>query len=214
MSDYQEYAVDSGGMTLPVAYTSQLLAVSMQAETYQDTWHKAGYLQTVVRINGVDFSGKWFALVYGYQLVEIPYAKYRLRFRPANWQKNHLQIKQLSKSQSKEIMSLYTIGQTIAAQPVLDSLPTSFNALGFAATNPGGTYLALLANVARQTYAVVNLGNVAAYLDLDPPTNSTKRLVAIPAGATYVSDIPYVGNVYVWSSTNATCPIEVREFIQ
>jgi hypothetical protein len=214
MSNHQLFAVDTGGLTLPETYTEQLLAVSMQAETYADTWHKAGYLQAVVKINGVDFTGKWFPLVYGYQLIEVPYAKYRLRYRPVNWRKNHLQIKQLSKSQSKQIMPLYNIGATIAEQPVLDSLPTSFVAQPYNTATASSAYLALPSNPARQTYAIVNVGTAIAHLDLDPPTSNTKRLITIPAGGTYVSDIPYVGGVYVWSSTTATIAIEVREFIQ
>jgi hypothetical protein len=214
MSNHQLFAVDTGGLTLPETYTEQLLAVSMQAETYADTWHKAGYLQAVVKINGIDFTGKWFPLVYGYQLIEVPYAKYRLRYRPANWRKNHLQIKQLSKSQSKQIMPLYNIGATIAEQPVIDSIPTTFSAPQWLVNNLPASYQALAANPARQSYAVTNLGAAAAYLDLDAPLTATKRLVTVPAGGTYVSDIPYVGAVFVWSSNATAQSIEVREFIQ
>lgn len=214
MSNYQQYAVDSGGMVLPETYTSQLLAVSMRSETHQDTWRKAGYLQAVIRINGVNFSGDWFPIVYGYQLIKVPYTRYRLRYRPASLHRNHLQIRPLSKSQINRIMPLYNTGTTVAEQPVLDSVPTSFTAPAFAANVPAPSFLALPANPARQSYAIANIGAAIVNLDLDPPTALNKRLVSIPPGSTWVSDIPYIGNVYIWSNTQAPNAIEVREFIQ
>lgn len=214
MSNYRQYVVNSGGVILPEVYTSPLLAVSVKTRFPKSSWHVSAYLQTIVSIGGIDFSGQWFPLVYGYQLIEIPYAKYKLRYRPESNSKNLLQIRPLSKSQINQLMPLYTVGQPVAEQPVLDSVPTSFTAVGYVAANPATTYLALAANPARQTYAIVNLGTVAVHVDLDPPTSSTKRLVAIPANGTYVSDIPYIGNVYAWSSNATACPIEVREFIQ
>jgi hypothetical protein len=214
MLQNQQYAVNSSGLILPDVYTSPLLAALIKTDTPQSTWHKAGYLQAVIRIDGIDFSGEWFPLVYGHQLINIPYTRYRLRYRPASWHKNYLQIKQLPKSRVNQIMPLYTTGSTIADQPVIDSIPTTFSAGAWVAASPIATYQALAANPARQTYAVTNLGTAPAYLDLDPPATATKRLVSIPANGTYVSDIPYVGAVFVWSSNATAQSIEVREFIQ
>jgi hypothetical protein len=214
MLQNQQYAVNSSGLILPEVYTSPLLAALIKTDTPQSTWHKAGYLQAVIRIDGIDFSGEWFPLVYGYQLINVPYVQYRLRYRPASWHKNHLQIKQLSKSRVNQIMPLYTIGSTIAEQPVIDSIPTTFSAPQWLVNSLPASYQALAANPARQTYAVTNLGTAAAYLDLDAPLTATKRFVTIPPGGTYVSDIPYVGAVFVWSSNASAQSIEVREFIQ
>lgn len=213
--EFEQTITGSSPLVLPVVFTSGLLAIELAIADQPATWFKAGYLQAFVEIEGIPCLGRRFTLWFGGQLVEIPYASYQLQFQAVQWSElTRLRIKQLSTPEIKVIMPLYTAGQPVAAQPVLDSLPTSFTALGYLATNPAATYLALAANPARQTYAIVNLGTVTVHLDLDPPTSNTKRLVAIPANGTYVSDIPYVGNVYAWSSTVAACPIEVREFIQ
>jgi hypothetical protein len=115
----------------------------------------------------------------------------------------------------KTIMPLYNdLPTAIADRPVLDSVPTTCSAAAFSPTAPANTYRALAANASRQTFAATNGGNAPVYIDFDTPANATKRFIAIAAGGTYVCDVPYVGDVYIWSSNANAQAVEVREFIQ
>jgi hypothetical protein len=214
--DYQQTITGSAPLVLPVNFSSSLLAIELTIANQPDTWFKAGYLQIFVEVEGIACLGRRLTLWFGGQLVEVPYASYQLQFQAVQWSElTTIKIKELSNPEIKTIMPLYTGAQEFSGElPIIDSLPTSFTALGYVASNPPLTYQALPANPARQKFAVTNLGNGAVYLDLDAPTANAKRFITIAGNGTYVSDLPYIGAVFVWSANNTAQNCEIREFIQ
>jgi hypothetical protein len=207
---------DSNPLVLPCAFTSRVLAVDISAGNYRPTWYRSGYLEIFVELDGEPFTVKRQVMNFGQQLLEVPVTNYKIRFQPQYWLESTVfKVRQLTTTQIQEIMPLYsTLPTTMADQPVLDSIPTSFTAPVYNTATAAIAYQCLAANTSRQSYAITNIGTAAVFIDLDPPTALNKRMVAIAPNGVYVSDIPYVGAVFAWSSTAATMAIEVREFIQ
>jgi hypothetical protein len=207
---------DSNPLVLPCAFTSQVLAIDISAGNYRPTWYRSGYLEIFIELDGETFTVKRQTMSFGQQLLEVPVTNYKIRFQPQYWLDSTVfKVRQLTNTQIQQIMPLYSqIPSTIGEQPVLDSLPTSFVAPVYNAATAAIAYQCLAANTNRQSYAITNIGTATVFIDLDPPTAANKRMVSIPANGVYVSDIPYVGAVFAWSSTAATMAIEVREFIQ
>jgi hypothetical protein len=202
---------------LPCNFTSQLLAIEVLAADRMPTWFKSGWLSSTTIIDGVTHQGKRFQLGFGHQLIEIPYLNYQLTFEPVNWVPITLiKIKELSTNQARTIlMPLYApLPGTMADQPVLDSLPSSFAAPQYLVATPPASYQALAANPARQKFSITNIGTAAVFIDLDAPAALTKRFASIPVGGTYISDFDYAGAVFVWSTNAASQAVEVRELVQ
>jgi hypothetical protein len=214
--DCEQEFIDDAPVLLPCSFTSPVLAIEISATNYRSSWYRSGFLTIIIDFGGSIYTGQRQTLGFGGQLIEIPYSNYKLQFQPVQWlQGAVLKINQLSKSEIQAIMPLYSpMPTTIGEQPVIDSLPTTFNAPQYLAATLPAAFQALAANPARQTYSVTNTGTAPAYLDLDPPAGLTKRMVTIPVGGVYVSDVPYVGAVYCWSSNATAQALEVRELIQ
>ncbi len=214
--EFEQTITGSAPAVLPVVFTSALLAIELAIADQPATWFRAGYLQAFVEIEGIPCLGRRFTVWFGGQLIEIPYASYQLQFEAVQWSElTRIRIKQLSNPEIKLIMPLYANAQALTGDlPVIDSVPTTFVAPGYAVNNPPASYQALAANPNRQTFAIANLGNGNVYLDLDAPVDATKRLVTIAAGGTYISDFPYVGAVFLWSANATARSCEVRELIQ
>jgi hypothetical protein len=214
--DCEQLITSSNPVILPCSFTAQLLAIDIAAGNQKNTWYKAGYLQSFIEIEGTKFVGNRSKLIFGSQLIEVPYRTYQLQYDPADWLQNiNIKIKQLSTTQIQTIMPNYaSFPASIGGQPVLDSLPTSFSAPQYLAATLPAAYQCLPANPLRQSFAVTNLGTATVYLDLDAPTAANKRFIAIAAGGTYVSDFPYVGAVFIWSINATAQACEIREFIQ
>jgi hypothetical protein len=214
--DCEQTFTGNAPLVLPCSFTSQLLAIETSAVNQKPNWYRFGYLQVFVEIEGQLFLGNKLTLGLGRRLLEVPYSTYQLQLEPLNWLEGAvIKIKQLSNTERLNIMPNYAaMPTTIGELPVLDSLPTSFSAPQYLLATPAASYQCLPANTARQSFAVTNLGTVPVFLDLDAPSAANKRFIAVAVGGTYVSDFPYVGAVFIWS-TNATAqPCEIREFIQ
>jgi hypothetical protein len=209
----------TGKVEFPGLFESRAILLSI-ISTLPPVWRKAGYLRIEAAIDGEFFTIGYQAVEFGKSLISIPASSYRLSFDPVGqlttiYPNTSISLYPLSPLEVSQIVPNYSpIPTSFADQPVLDSLPTSFSAPQYlVATLPAG-YQCLPANAARQSFAVTNTGTAPIYLDLDAPSALTKRFTAVAVGGTYVSDFPYVGAVFIWS-TNATAqPCEIREFIQ
>jgi hypothetical protein len=183
-------------------------------------WRKAGYLRIEELFEGEFLTVSYQAIDFGKSRINIPATSYRLSFEPVKdlsiiYPNTSISLYPLTLLEAQSIMPNYVqMPTSIADQPVLDSLPTSFVAPAYAVATLPAAYQCLPANPARQIFAVSNIGAAPVFLDLDAPSSATKRFVAVAAGGTYVSDFPYVGAVFIWSSNAATQACEIREFIQ
>jgi hypothetical protein len=209
----------TGKVEFPGLFESRAILLSI-ISTLPPVWRKAGYLRIEASIDGEFFTIGYQSVEFGKSLIPIPASSYRLSFEPVRdlttiYPNTSISLYPLSPLEASQIMPNYaSLPSTLGEQPVLDSLPTSFSAPQYlVATLPAG-YQCLPANSARQSFAVTNGGTAPVYLDLDAPAALTKRFIAIAAGGTYVSDFPYVGAVFIWSSNATAQPCEIREFIQ
>lgn len=205
----------NGSGLLPCVFSSQILAVDISCDNFRPTWYQSGYLESTVDVDGESFKGNTFKLRFGKQIIQVPYFNYRLKYCPKGWLVNPtIKIKNLSNTQSINIMPLSSPMPTSIGQvPIIDSLPTTFNAPQYLAASPATSYQALPANQARQNYSVTNTGTATVFLDFDAPTAANKRFQSIPPNGTYTGDFNYVGAIFLWS-TNATAQAcEVRELI-
>ncbi|MGL4835261.1 MAG: hypothetical protein ACRCXH_12680 [Shewanella sp.] len=214
--DFQQTIAGSAPLVLPETFISSVLMIELTIANQPDTWFKAGWLEALVEIEGMWCLGRRFTLGFSGQLIEVPYLSYRLRFQAVPWSElTNLKIKQLTTPEIQSIMPIYNdLPTALADKPVLDSVPTTYSATAFSATAAANTYRALVGNPSRKTFAATNQGGQPIYLDFDTPTTATKRHVSINAGGTYVCDIPYVGDVFIWSSNANAQSVEMREFIQ
>lgn len=209
----------TGNVIFPDLLESRAILVSI-ASTLSPVWRKAGFLRVEALFEGEFITVSYQSVNFGKSLLNTPAVQSRLTFEPARdlvtiYPNTTISIYPLTLTQAQNIMPIYDgIQATQAEQPVIDSLPTTFTAVGYLAATAASAYQCLAANPARQRFSVTNLGAASVYLDFDPPTDGIKRYVSIAAGSTYVSDFPYVGAVFVWSSKTQTQACEVRDFIQ
>jgi hypothetical protein len=103
--DCERLITSSNPVILPCSFTAQLLAIDIAAGNQKDTWYKAGFLQSFVEIEGIKFVGNRSKLIFGSQLIEVPYRTYQLQYDPADWLQNiSIKIKELSITQLKTII--------------------------------------------------------------------------------------------------------------
>jgi hypothetical protein len=201
-------------VVLPCDFTARVLAIEIASNNQRSTWYKSGFLHAILDIEGQSFIGANIETSFGQQIIELPFASYKIDFAPRIWLDfTTIRIKQLTTTQVNNLMLYAPMPTTIGENPILDSLPTTFSAPQYLAASPAASYQALPANAARQTFAVTNTGNAAVFLDLDAPTGLIKRYISIPAGASYVSDFNYVGAVFLWSTTAVAQSCEIREMV-
>jgi hypothetical protein len=204
----------------PGLFTARAILLSIVSPFVAPVWRKAGYLRIEELFEGEYLTVSYQAIDFGKSRITIPAVSYRLSFEPVRdliiiYPNTSISIYPLTLAESELIMPNYgPMPTSIGEQPVLDSIPTSFSAPQYLAATLPAAYQCLPANPARQTFAVTNTGTAPVFLDLDAPTSATKRFVSVAVNGTYVSDFPYVGAVFIWS-TNATAqPCEIRDFIQ
>jgi hypothetical protein len=204
----------------PGLFTAKAILLSIMSPLVAPVWRKAGYLRIEELFAGEYLTVSYQAIDFGKSRIVIPATSYRLSFEPVRdliviYPNTTISLYPLTLSEFESVMPLYApLPGSLADQPVLDSLPTTFSAQPYNVATPAATYQALVANTSRQTFAVTNTGNATVFLDLDAPTGATKRFTSIPSNGTYVCDFAYVGAVFIWS-TNAQAQVcEVREMIQ
>jgi hypothetical protein len=200
---------------LPCLFNSSVIAVDITATNQQPNWYRSGFLRAILDIDGQPFVGANIETAFGQQVIQLPFANYQIDFAPRVWvSQTTIKIKQLTTTQIQNIMPLSAPMPTSIGQvPIIDSLPTTFNAPQYLAASLPATYQALPANPVRQNYSVTNTGTATVFLDFDAPTAANKRFQSIPPNATYTGDFNYVGTIFLWS-TNATAQAcEVRELI-
>jgi hypothetical protein len=209
----------TGRVDFPGLFDARAILISITSPL-TPVWRKAGYLRIEELFEGEYLTVSYQAIDFGKSRITIPAVSYRLSFEPVRdliiiYPNTSISIYPLTLSEFESVMPMYSpMPNVIGDQPVLDSTPTSFSAPQYLAATLPAAYQCLAANPARQTFAITNIGTVPVYVDLDAPTAINKRFTAIVAGGTYISDFPYVGAVFIWS-TNATAqPCEIREFIQ
>jgi hypothetical protein len=214
--DCEQTIQGSNRILLPCTFNSRVLAVDITSTNQKATWYNSGFLRAILDLDGQAFIGADIKTSFGQQVIELPFSSYQIDFAPRVWlDSTTIRIKQLSSTQISNIMPNYgPMPTAIGEQPVLDSLPTSFSAPQYLAASLLTAYQCLPANPARQTFAVTNTGTAPVFLDLDAPTSATKRFVTVAVNGTYVSDFPYVGAVFIWSTTATAQACEIREFIQ
>jgi ammonia channel protein AmtB len=207
--DCQQVFADSTPLVLPCIFTSQVLAIDVSATNKKATWYQAGYLQSLVVIDGVEFAGERFILGFGSQLIRIPYVSYTLRFQAKEWLENtELKIKQLSSAQiSNTIMA---IGSS-PVNPSADSssvttVAASVTAIQISAANPSRMFGGLIVNKSNKIM-YVRFGLPAGLVAAAPAT-------AIPANGGNI-DIPddYTGPISAIWATAATGNCEITELI-
>jgi hypothetical protein len=211
--------VVTGKIDFPKIWSSRGILISVSASV-PTVWRKAGYLRVEALINDDFFTTEVKPISFGSSLIAISVTAYRLSFEPVEsllllYPNTSIKITELSATEVNTIMPMYSVPlpKSIAEQPVVDSIPTTFAAPSYAAAALPIVYQALPAN-ARQTFAVSNQGSSDVYLDLDPPSSATKRFVTIGPGNTWLCDFPYVGAVFLWSSVTGSQSCEIRELIQ
>lgn len=218
MINWQAPVTITGNIIFPDLITSRAILVSI-ISTLSPVWRKAGALRIEALFEGEFITISYQSVNFGKSLVSLPAVQSRLTFEPARdlvtiYPNTTIAFYPLTITQALALMPIYE-GQTPSIeQPVIDSVPTTFTAVGYLAATAASAYQCLAANPARQRFSVTNLGAASIYLDFDAPTDGFKRYIAIAAGSTYVSDFPYVGAVFVWSSKTQTQTCEVRDFIQ
>ncbi len=211
--------IPGGGnlVDLSCDFTSGLLAIEVTANNQKNTWFKAGYLNSYVEFSGSTFLGKIFTLKYGNQLIEIPYANYRLNFQPVNYAiDTRIKVKELSDKQAILIMPTYnrSVSSSGGGPPVIaDSLPTTASVTTYASWQGASAYQILPANPSRKGFAITNTGTAIIYIDFDAPTALEKRFTEIAPNSTHIGDLNYVGAIFAWSSTTASQSCEIREFV-
>jgi hypothetical protein len=200
---------------IPQTYSDAGLSIEIVPTIIRPSWYKAGFVKILLPIGSdwLPISNKSILLTWQ-QLIEIPYKEYRLAFTPETWLGSCQFIVNPYQIQYNP-MGLYApIPGTIAEQPVLDSLPTTFSAVVYNVATPAASYQALAANPARQKFAISNKGTAAIYIDLDAPTGATTNMFTVPANGTYISDFDYQGAVFVWSSNATAQSCQIRDLIQ
>jgi hypothetical protein len=121
--DCEQLITSSNPVILPCSFTSQLLAIDIAAGNQKDTWYKAGYLQSFIEIEGTKFVGNRIKLIFGSQLIEIPYRTYQLEYDPADWLQNiSVKIKQLSATNYQTIMGVNFSVQPRATGAMVDEV--------------------------------------------------------------------------------------------
>jgi hypothetical protein len=205
--DCERLITSSNPVILPCSFTSQLLAIDIAAGNQKDTWYKAGFLQSFIEIEGTKFVGNRIKLIFGAQLIEVPYRAYQLEYDPADWLQNiSIKIKELSITQLQTIImsGSYDPGN----RPVGADSSVTINA---AITN---TVLAVAnANRTPEGY-IVNNSNKALWVTFTgvAATAAAPATKVLPNGGNY--DIPggYTGAINgIWEN-GATGSCVVHEF--
>jgi hypothetical protein len=200
---------------IPKTYTESGLSIEIAPTVIRPSWYKAGFLKILLPIGNdwLPISNKSILLTWQ-QIIEIPYKEFRLSFTPEIYLTSCQFIVKPYQIQYNP-MGLYApIPTSIADQPVLDSLPTTFSAVAYNVATPAATYQALAANPSRQKFAVSNKGTAPIFIDLDAPTALATNMFTVPANGTYISDFDYQGAVFVWSSNATAQSCQIRDLVQ
>lgn len=208
----------TGRVEFPGLFDARAIFIAI-VSPIPSVWRKAGYLRVEEFFDGEYLTVSYQAINFGKSRVNIPATSYRLSFEPVRdliiiYPNTTISIYPLTLAEFKSVMP-FSIPEPepLEVVSITDSVASSFSApLYLAATLPVA-YLALPANPDRKKFVVTNLGTKTVYMDFDAPTTATKRIQSIPAGVTYISDIDYVGAVYLWSSATGAQACEIRELI-
>ncbi len=208
----------TGRVAFPGLFDARAIFIAI-VSPLAPVWRKAGYLRVEELFDGEYLTVSYQAVDFGKSRIVIPATSYRLSFEPVRdliiiYPNTTISIYPLTLEEFNLVMPLSSpMPTTIGENPIIDSIPTTFSAPQYLAATLPAAYQALPANPARQSFAVTNTGTATVFLNLDAPTAANKRLQAIPANGTYISDFNYVGALFLWSSTATAQACEVRELI-
>ncbi len=204
--DCQELIAGNNEVILPCDFTSQLLAIEVTAGNQQPNWHQAGYLQSFVDIDGLDFVGNNFLLKFGRQLIEVPYLSYRLSFQPKQYLQNTaIKVRQLSTSEIRNIsMTISFPNVTRATGPdVVTTLNASAVAQNALQANPDRAPGSFIINNASKTMWVTETGVVAV---------TSAPAIPIPVGGVFDFAPTYTGLISIIFVAGTTGSVQIHEF--
>jgi hypothetical protein len=178
----------SNPVILSCSFNSQLLAIDLSSANRRDTWYRAGFLQSLINLDGQEFLGNKFTLGFGGQLIEIPYLNYQLQFEPREWLLNTtIKIKQLSTLEIKAITTMYVNSNQTVARETGSPIYTTVTP---AQANAAVPVFLIAAPRARRSVLITNKTNKTLYIK-EGAAASAPTLVAADPFVSIVSAASY-----------------------
>jgi hypothetical protein len=193
---------------LPCSFNSRVLAIDISATNQRANWYQSGFLRAILDIDGEPFIGADIQTTFGQQVINLPFASYKIDFAPRVWlNSTTIKIKQLTTTQlGANFMSISFPG---AVAPTAN-VGTPF-AVGVAVTS--NTVLA--ANPLRTLGGIIinnSTKNLWVRFDVTAAVTAAP-CVSIPPGGNMDIEDGYTGPVTGISEAGATGTINGFQYL-
>jgi hypothetical protein len=191
----------TGSKLLPVgSLNCKNLAIEVTIANQPSTWYRAGYLYPLIAVGGGDLPAQPILIVFGAQIIQIPYQPYKLRFDPMDWVKSSYQLKL-----TKLIMGINFAPSSIEniGSEVVTTIPAN---IGPVVLDP--------ANPTRRNGFITNKSNRNMWVVFaSTPATAAAPTSLVSPGSNI--DIPenYTGVINgIWSGPAPTLNAEIHQF--
>jgi hypothetical protein len=191
----------TGNSLLPVGtLESKNLVIDFSILNESSTWYKAGYLYPLISVDGTDIPSKPIFIMFGEQVIDVPYRAYKLRFVPVPYITYPYQLK------------IFKLPMSINFAP---PLPEQIGPEVTTTVNASITNVPLdPANPTRRSGFIVNKSNRNLWVVFSPAAATAAAPTNLITPGSNI-DIPenYTGVINgIWSGPTPTLNCEIHQF--
>lgn len=191
----------TGEKLLPVGTLhSRNLAIEITAPNEPSTWNRAGYLYPLIPVGGGDIPAASTLLIFGAQIIEVPYQNYKLLFKPVPYLKSTYTLKLFKLPMG---INNAPIQPEILGGEVITTIPASVIAV---VLDP--------INLARRDGFITNKSNRNLWVNFSSAvvTASAPNNLVTPGSNIEIPE-SYTGVINgIWSGPNPTLNAEIHQF--